>query len=115
SAVSLRLRGPRRPPGAIPDAIRVSPGAGSCQAVPAPAMNRVSAAAEPTAPRTRRLPVERDGATHFIPMEDVVAVHANAHYTYIFDGSAKFFCPLAISDVEARLDRPRFIPVHRRP
>jgi len=46
-------------------------------------------------------------------MEDVVAVHANAHYTYIFDGSAKFFCPLAISDVEARLDRTRFIRVHR--
>ena len=78
----------------------------------APAVNG-EAAPEPIGPRVRRLPVERDGTTHFIPMEDVVAVHANAHYTYIFDGSAKLFCPLAISDVEARLDRTRFMRVHR--
>src|SRR5262249_58441072 len=52
----------------------------------------------------RHLPVERDGATHFVPVDDVVAIHANAHYTYIFDGTAKLFCPLAIGDVESRLD-----------
>ena len=43
----------------------------------------------------------------------MVAVHANAHYTYIFDGTAKLFCPLPISDVEARLDTSRFLRVHR--
>jgi DNA-binding LytR/AlgR family response regulator len=112
SAVFLLLLVPDRSAGAIAEAIAVSPAVGSVQAAPAP-MNGASAAAEPTASRTRRLPVERDGSTHFIPMEDVVAVHANAHYTYIFDGSAKFFCPLAISDVEARLDRARFMRVHR--
>jgi len=61
----------------------------------------------------RHLPVERDGATHFVPVDEVVAVHANAHYTYIFDGTAKLFCPLAIGDVESRLDRARFARVHR--
>ncbi len=61
----------------------------------------------------RHLPVERDGATHFVPVDEVVAVHANAHYTYIFDGTAKLFCPLAIGDVESRLDRARFVRVHR--
>ncbi len=61
----------------------------------------------------RHLPVERDGGTHFLAVEDVVAVHANAHYTYVFDGSDKFFCPLAIGDVEARLDNDRFVRVHR--
>jgi NO-binding membrane sensor protein with MHYT domain len=61
----------------------------------------------------RHLPVERDGGTHFLAVEDVVAVHANAHYTYIFDGSDKFFCPLAIGNVEARLDNDRFVRVHR--
>lgn len=60
-----------------------------------------------------RLPVERDGATHFVAVDDIVAVHANAHYTYIFDGTSKMFCPLAISDVEARLDTSRFVRVHR--
>jgi NO-binding membrane sensor protein with MHYT domain len=59
------------------------------------------------------LPIERDGATHFVPVEDVVAVQANAHYTYLFDGKAKLFCPLAIGEVESRLDRVRFMRVHR--
>jgi NO-binding membrane sensor protein with MHYT domain len=61
----------------------------------------------------RQLPVQRDGKTHFVPVSDIVAVHANAHYTYIFDGTAKLFCPLAIGDVESRLDPSRFIRVHR--
>jgi NO-binding membrane sensor protein with MHYT domain len=60
-----------------------------------------------------RLPIERDGATHFVAVDDIVAVHANAHYTYIFDGTSKMFCPLAIGDVEARLDTSRFVRVHR--
>jgi NO-binding membrane sensor protein with MHYT domain len=59
------------------------------------------------------LPIERDGATHFLAVEHVVAVQANAHYTYLFDGSAKLFCPLAIGEVESRLDRGRFMRVHR--
>ncbi|HKW52832.1 MAG TPA: LytTR family DNA-binding domain-containing protein, partial [Stellaceae bacterium] len=61
----------------------------------------------------RQLPVEHDGGIHFMPVDAVVAVHANAHYTYIFDGKAKFFCPLAIGVVEARLDAGRFVRVHR--
>jgi NO-binding membrane sensor protein with MHYT domain len=61
----------------------------------------------------RHLPVERDGVIHYVAVESVVAVHANAHYTTIFDGTAKLFCPLPISDVEARLDGSRFARVHR--
>ena len=61
----------------------------------------------------RHLPIERDGVTQFVPVDDIVAVHANAHYTYLFDGRAKLFCPLAISDVESRLDTSRFARVHR--
>lgn len=61
----------------------------------------------------RQLPVQRDGKTHFVAVDDVVAIHANAHYTYLFDGSAKLFCPLAIGDVESRLDPDRFVRVHR--
>jgi DNA-binding LytR/AlgR family response regulator len=61
----------------------------------------------------RHLPFERDGATHFVAVDDVVAVHANAHYTYVFDGNDELFCPLAIGDVESRLDNNRFVRVHR--
>ena len=61
----------------------------------------------------RHLPVERDGATQFVAVDSVVAVHANAHYTYVFNGNDRLFCPLAISDVEQRLDSNRFVRVHR--
>ena len=61
----------------------------------------------------RQLPIEHDGANRSIAVEDVVAVHANAHYTYVFNGSAKLFCPLAIGEVDARLDKSRFLRVHR--
>jgi len=61
----------------------------------------------------QQLPVERDGGTHFVPIDDVVAVHANAHYTYIFDGRTKLFCSLPIGIVESRLDPSRFARVHR--
>jgi NO-binding membrane sensor protein with MHYT domain len=71
------------------------------------------ASAEAGRASARRLPVERDGATHFVAVDDIVAVHANAHYTYVFDGTSKLFCPLAIGDVEARLDQSRFVRVHR--
>jgi diguanylate cyclase len=68
-----------------------------------------------TPPRrfARHLPIERDGGTHFLAVDDVVAIHANAHYTTIFNGSDKLFCPLAIGHVEARLDDSRFVRVHR--
>ena len=61
----------------------------------------------------RHLPFERDGGTHFLAVEEVVAVHANAHYSYIFNGSDKLFCPLAIGEVESRLDGDRFVRIHR--
>jgi len=61
----------------------------------------------------RHLPIERDGGTQFVAVEDVVAIHANAHYTTIFNGQEKLFCPLAIGDVEQRLDTDCFIRVHR--
>jgi NO-binding membrane sensor protein with MHYT domain len=70
-------------------------------------------AGSPPPRAARHLPVERDGATHFVAVEEVVAVHANAHYTYLFNGSAKLFCPLAIGDVESRLDKSHFMRVHR--
>jgi diguanylate cyclase len=61
----------------------------------------------------RHLPVEQGGATHFLPVEEIVAIHANAHYTTVYDGSHELFCPLSIGEVEQRLDAGRFLRVHR--
>jgi NO-binding membrane sensor protein with MHYT domain/DNA-binding LytR/AlgR family response regulator len=70
-------------------------------------------AGKPPRRLARQLPVEHDGATHFVPIENVVAIHANAHYTYVFDGTATRFCPLSIGEVEQRLEPERFVRVHR--
>jgi NO-binding membrane sensor protein with MHYT domain len=70
------------------------------------------AGAPPRRP-ARHLPIERDGATHYVAVDDIVAIHANAHYTHIFDGRDQLFCPLAIGEVESRLDTTRFARVHR--
>jgi NO-binding membrane sensor protein with MHYT domain len=61
----------------------------------------------------RHLPIERDGGTQFLAVDDVVAVHANSHYTFLFNGTDKLFCPLAIGEVESRLDNSRFVRIHR--
>jgi NO-binding membrane sensor protein with MHYT domain len=95
----------------------LSSGGSGLDAGQAQLLDAVSAAAVPAGvplrPPARTLPVERDGTTHQLPVEDIVAVHANAHYTFLFDGTARLFCPLAIGDVEARLDTSRFARVHR--
>jgi diguanylate cyclase len=99
-----------------------SPTAPAAAPVPAPAAPAGDAVASvdlgrgayaPPRRFARHLPIERDGGRHFVPVEDVVAVHANAHYTYIFNGNDKLFCPLAIGDVESRLDNDRFVRIHR--
>ena len=90
------------------DAPRPSVGAGptvvAAQPIPADSTRRTA---------NHHLPVERDRATYLMPVEGIVAVRANAHYTTVFDGKASYFCSLPIGDVEARLTDPRFVRVHR--
>lgn len=71
------------------------------------------AAGEPPPRRGQHLPVERDRAVYLLPVDDIVAVRANAHYTTVFDGRTTYFCSLPISDVEGRLGDSRFVRVHR--
>jgi NO-binding membrane sensor protein with MHYT domain len=104
----------------VPDRSRSTAATAALEAQDAAPPPIPTLASAPLAPReapparsARHLPIERDGSRHFVPVDAIVAVHANAHYTYIFDGTARLFCPLPISDVEARLDTSRFIRVHR--
>jgi NO-binding membrane sensor protein with MHYT domain len=78
---------------------------------PATSIDVDAATSEPK--RAGYLPVERDRAIYLLPLDMIVAVRANAHYTAVFDGSATYFCSLAIGDVEARLGDGRFARVHR--
>ena len=59
------------------------------------------------------LPIERDGIAQTIDVSDIVAVHANAHYTYVSNGTTNLFCSLSITEVEESLDPEVFMRVHR--
>lgn len=59
------------------------------------------------------LPIEKSGHRFHISASDIVSVHANAHYTFVFNGSDDLFCPLSISEVDQRLGTGQFFRTHR--
>ena len=90
---------PQRPP--LSDAEEVARpgplgGAGARQRSPLPALT-----------------VERAGQPLRLAAEAIRCVRANAHYTYVRDSEAEYFCSLSIGEVEAALDPERFMRVHR--
>jgi hypothetical protein len=78
-------------------------------------LDGASPSAEIAQPSNRAavIPVQKAGAIHYLPVGQILAVKAEAHYTTVFDGTHKFFCTLSITDIEARLDQSRFARVHR--
>jgi NO-binding membrane sensor protein with MHYT domain len=71
---------------------------------------------EPVAPsdeRAHTIRVEKGGRALELPVSNIYAIRANAHYTYVHDGENEYFCSLSISALEARLDPRAFLRVHR--
>lgn len=64
-------------------------------------------------PQIRSVPYELDGKTFFIDSGDVTAIRAEGHYTILYRGTQKLFCPWSISDAEARLPKGHFVRAHR--
>jgi diguanylate cyclase len=69
----------------------------------------------PPAPHQRvtLVPIESEGATNFIPADEICAIQATTHYTLIYDGRREHFSPWSITEAEERLDKTDFIRVHR--
>lgn len=68
----------------------------------------------PPAPGGRvPVPYEREGRTQFIDAREVAAVRAEGHYTVLYAGKDKLFCPWSISESARRLGAARFIRTHR--
>lgn len=59
------------------------------------------------------LPVEKYRGSKTIETAEIFSVHANAHYTYVFNGREDIFCPLSISEIIERLPPDIFFRVHR--
>ncbi|MEM9551209.1 MAG: MHYT domain-containing protein [Pseudomonadota bacterium] len=64
-------------------------------------------------PASSRLPYEAEAKTHFINADDVSAIRAEGHYTVLYAGRNKLFCPWSIAEAEARVDDIRFARTHR--
>ncbi len=64
-------------------------------------------------PQETLIPIEKNGNSFQIALADIVSIHANAHYTYIFNGREDFFCPLSISEIDDRIGSDLFFRTHR--
>ncbi|WP_299484275.1 MHYT domain-containing protein [uncultured Roseibium sp.] len=81
---------------------------------PAAGLQAVTPRPRVSAPASRRtLPIERDGQKTQISVSEISAIHADAHYTKLYDGEREHFCPLSISEAEQQLDPKIFKRVHR--
>jgi NO-binding membrane sensor protein with MHYT domain len=60
-----------------------------------------------------RIPYEADSRTHFISPANVSAIRAEGHYTVLYAGENKLFCPWSISEAETRIGSGSFVRTHR--
>jgi NO-binding membrane sensor protein with MHYT domain len=117
------------PPGAAPATATPEPAlaptpdahAGPVEAAPAAAGARAGGMApEPAGqpdprpvPQHRGVPYEQNGRTLFADPGDIAAFRAEGHYTVIYRGEARGFCPWSISEAERRLAPAPFVRAHR--
>lgn len=59
------------------------------------------------------VPYEKEGRTHFLDATAIAAVRAEGHYTVIYAGVNKLFCPWSISEASKRLEPAGLIRTHR--
>jgi len=60
-----------------------------------------------------RLPYELNNTVRFVALDDVSAIRADGHYTWLRRGDGELFCPWSISKVETLVDPERFVRTHR--
>ncbi|WP_170468141.1 MHYT domain-containing protein [Ruegeria arenilitoris] len=79
---------------------------------PAPAPVTPTPEPEPTVLRAG-VPFEREGQTFFAEPARIAAIRAEGHYTVLYMGSEKLFCPWSITEAETRLKQDGFLRAHR--
>lgn len=84
--------------------------------VPVEAAAPLHADPEPDAPAAAgrvSVPFEKEGRTQFLDAGSIAAVRAEGHYTVLYAGSDKLFCPWSISEAARRLAPAGLIRTHR--
>ena len=64
-------------------------------------------------PPVMTLPYEKDGQTRFVTADAVAAIRAEGHYTVLYVGARKLFCPWSITEAENRMRAGDFVRAHR--
>jgi NO-binding membrane sensor protein with MHYT domain len=101
------------PDAPAPSSAQAVPPESAATAPPVPHASEPATSPPPPPARAASIPVEKDGRARELAVDDIYAVRANAHYTYVHDGEQEYFCNLSISALEARLDPKAFLRVHR--
>jgi len=63
--------------------------------------------------RSIKIPYQQNNVVKFLSAHSIHAVQADGHYTCIYNGVDKLFCPWSISHMEENLDPKYFIRTHR--
>lgn len=64
-------------------------------------------------PPVMTLPYEKDSQTRFVTADAVAAIRAEGHYTVLYVGAQKLFCPWSITEAENRMRAGDFVRAHR--
>ena len=59
------------------------------------------------------MPYEREGQTQFAESNAIAAIRAEGHYTLLYVGDEKLFCPWSITEAQTRLGALGFLRAHR--
>jgi NO-binding membrane sensor protein with MHYT domain len=102
---------PPAPPARAPAPAAASGGGAATAALTATRVETPTPAVAAGAPV--RLPYELNNTVRFVGLEDVSAIRADGHYTWLKRGESELFCPWAISKVETMVDPQRFVRTHR--
>ncbi|MGY6703743.1 MHYT domain-containing protein [Roseinatronobacter sp.] len=68
---------------------------------------------QPVAAGAVKVPYEKDGRTYFVDATAIAAIRAEGHYTLLYVGEQKLFCPWAIAAAESRMPTDDFMRTHR--
>ena len=84
------------------------------QLSPEPIAERATPSGEHTDPGIGAgVPFEKDGRTQFAVRDSIAAIRAEGHYTVLYVGDEKLFCPWSITEAVSRLETFGFIRAHR--
>lgn len=68
---------------------------------------------QPVSAAAVKVPYEKDGRTYFVDATKIAAIRAEGHYTLLYVGEQKLFCPWAIAAAESRMPPDDFMRTHR--